>query len=140
MLHDTTNQPTKFRIKNTVEINDESRETYDYNSDTKFKTSMIMSKLCNYNDTCIHVKAAITVPNIAVQGAAVNDTNEKVIFKNCAPFTNCVRKTNNTRVDDAQDIGIVLPMYDLMEYVGAYSKTSRSLWQYYKYEPVSSRQ
>ena len=58
------------------------------------------------------------------QGAAVNNTNKKVIFKNCAPFTNCVSKINNTQVNDPQDINILMPMYSLIEYSDAYSKTS----------------
>ena len=48
-------------------------------------------------------------------GAAVNNTNKKVIFKNCAPFTNCIIEINNTQVDDAQDVDIVMPMYNLIE-------------------------
>ena len=58
------------------------------------------------------------------QGAAVNNTNKKVIFKNCAPFTNCVSKINNAQVNDPQDINILMPMYSLIEYSDAYSKTS----------------
>ena len=45
-----------------------------------------------------------------------------MIFKNCAPFTNCINKINNTEVDDAQDINIVMSMYNLIEYSDAYSK------------------
>ena len=71
----------KFRATNWVEINDESRRTYDYNSDIKFKTSMIMSNLCDYSDAYIRAKLTITVPNTATQGATVSNTNNKVIFK-----------------------------------------------------------
>ena len=67
---------------------------------------------------------------------AVNNTNKKVIFRNCAPFTNCITKINNTQVDDAQKNDIVMPMYNLIEYSDAYSKTSGSLWQYYRDKPV----
>ena len=70
------------------------------------------------------------------EGAAVNDVNKKVIFKNCAPFTSCIAKINNTQVDDAEDIDTVMPMYNLIEYSDAYSKTSGSLWQYYRDEPA----
>ena len=58
------------------------------------------------------------------QGAAVNNTNKKKKKKNCAPFTNCVSKINNTQVNDPQDINILMPMYSLIEYSDAYSKTS----------------
>ena len=79
LLDDTTyNRPSKFRIRNWVEINDESRETYNDNSYIKFKTSMIRSNLCNYGDAYIHVKGTIEVPNLAAAGAPVNNTNKKV--------------------------------------------------------------
>ena len=81
-----------------------------------FKTSMIRSNLCNYSDAYLLCKWTITIPNTAASGAAVNNTNKKVIFKNCAPFTNCITEINNTQVDGAQDIDIVMPMYNLMEY------------------------
>ena len=73
------------------------------------------------------VKGNITVNNTAA--AAVNSTNNKVIFKNCAPFTNCISKLNNAQIDNAEYIDIVMPMYILIEYSDNYSKTSGSLWQ-----------
>ena len=56
-------------------------------------------------------------------------------FKNCAPFTNCISEVNNTQVDNAKDIDIVMPMYNLIEYSDNYAKTSGFLWQYYRDEP-----
>ena len=97
---------------------------------------MIRSSLCDYSDACILVKGTITVPNTAAAGAAVNNTNKKVIFKNCAPFTDCITEINNAQVDDAQKIDVVMPMYNLIEYSDAYSNTSGSLWQYYRDEPA----
>ena len=97
---------------------------------------MIRSSLCDYSDPYIHVKGTITVPNMAAAGAAVNNTNKKVVFKNCALFTSCITKINNIQVDYAEDIDIVMPMYNLLEYSNAYLKTSGSLWQYYKDEPA----
>ena len=61
---------------------------------------------------------------------------KNVIFKNCALFTDCISKINNTRVDNAKDIDIVMPMYNLIEYSNNYSKTSGSLWQYCKDIPA----
>ena len=58
------------------------------------------------------------------------------MFKNCAPFTDCISKINNTQVDNAKDIDIVMPMYNLIEYSDNYSKTSGSLWQYCKEIPA----
>ena len=66
---------------------------------------------------------------MAVAGAVVNNTNKKVIFKNCPPSTDCITEINNTQVDDAQKIDIVTPMYSLIEHSDAYSNTSGSLWQ-----------
>ena len=97
LLDNTKNEPSKFRTRNWVEINDESRGTYYYNSDIKFKTSMIKSNLCHYSDAYVNVKATITVPRTAAKAAAVNNTNKKVIFKNCVPFINCVSEINNTQ-------------------------------------------
>ena len=59
--------------------------------------------------------------------ADANNTNEKVIFKNCAPFTDCISKINNTQIDNAKDIDIVIPIYNLIVYSDNYSKTSGSL-------------
>ena len=132
LLDNTTSQSSKFRTRNWVGINDELRGKYD-NSNIKFKMSMIKSNFCDYSDTYIPVKGTMIVPNMAT---AVNNTNKKVIFKNCATFSNCITEVNNTKVDDAENIDIVISLYNLIEYSDAYSKTSRSLWQYYRDEPV----
>ena len=63
---------------------------------------MIRSSLFDYSDAYILVKGTITVPNTEAAGAAVNNTNRKVIFKNCTPFTDCITEIYNTQVDDAQ--------------------------------------
>ena len=91
LLDHTKNQPSKFRTRNWVEINDESQGKYD-NSNIKLKTSMMRSNLCDYSDAYILLKRTITVPNTAAAGTAVNNTNKKVIFKKCALFTNCIRR------------------------------------------------
>ena len=88
-LNGVSNQPFKFRTKNWVEINDESRRVYAAGSDIKFKTTMLRSSLCDYSDAYILVKGNISVNNIAAAYADANNTNKKVIFKNCAPFTKC---------------------------------------------------
>ena len=95
---------------------------------------MIRSSLCDYSDAYILVKRTRTVPNTVAAGAAVINTNKKETFKICAPFTDCMTEINNTQVDDAQKIDVVMPMYNLIEYSGAYLKTSGSLWQYYRDE------
>ena len=133
---DTLNEPSKFRTRNWVEVNDESRGAYNVNSQIKFKTSMLKSSLCDYSDAYILVKGTITVNNTAAAGAAANNTNKKVILKNCAPFTNCISEINNTQIDNAKDIDIVMPMYNLIEYSDNYAKTTGSLWQYCKDIPA----
>ena len=112
MIDDASNQPSQFRTKNWVEINDGSRGTYNVNSQIKFKTTMLKSSLCDYSDAYIVVKGTITVNNTAAADADANNTNKKEVFKNCAPFTNCLSKIDNTQVDNAKDIDIVMPMYN----------------------------
>ena len=92
------------------------------------------SSLCDYSDVYMLVKGTITVNNTA--DADANNTNKKVIFKNCAPFTNCIIEINNIQIDNAKDIDIGMPMYNLIEYSDNYSKTSGSLWQYRKDIPA----
>ena len=130
--HDASREPSKFRIRNWVKVNDESRGTYNLNSQIKFKTTMPKPSLCDYSDVYILVKGTITVNNTAAADADANNTNKRVIFKNCAPFTNCISEINNTHVANAEDIDIVMPMYNLIEYSDNYSKTSGRLWQYCK--------
>ena len=129
-LDNTPSQPAKFKTKNWIEINDESRGTYNEDNQIRFKTSALRWSLRDYRDSYILVKGTITVEKKAVLGQATNNANKKVIFKNYAPFTNCISRINNTEVDDAHDIDVVMPMYNLIEYSNNYSKTSGILWQY----------
>ena len=136
LIDDASNQPSKFRTRNWVEINDESRGAYNVNSQIKFKTTMLKSSLCDYSDAYILVKGTISANNTAAAGAAANNTNKKLIFKNCAPFTNCISEINNMQIDNAKDIDILMPMYNLIGYSDNYAKTTGSLWQYCKDIPV----
>ena len=132
-----SNQPSKFRTKNWVEINDESRGTYNVNSQIKFKTTMLKSSLCDYSDTYILVKGTITITGAGDDAAArqADERDKGVVFKNCAPFTSRISGINNTQVDNAKDFNIVMTMYNLIEYSDNYVKTLGSLWQYYRDEP-----
>ena len=78
MLENTSNQPSKFKTKNWVEINDKSRGTYPVNRQINFKTSMLSSSLCDYSDACILVKGNISVNNTA---AADADANKIILIK-----------------------------------------------------------
>ena len=123
--------------------------TYTSN-DIKFKPTMLRSNLCDYADANILVKGTITItgnagaepnpdaPRTAAQLLAARQADERdkgVTFKNCAPFTKCISRINNTDIGTARDVDIVMPMYNLIEYSDNYSKTSGSLWQYYKDDP-----
>ena len=136
MLESTSDNLSKFRTRNWVEINDESRENYA-NGDIKFKTTMLRSNLCDYADSYILVKGTITITGAGDDAAArqADERDKEVTFKNCAPFTKCISRINNTDIDNAHDIDIVMPMYNLIEYSDNYSKTCGSLWQCYKDDP-----
>ena len=118
LIDETSNQPSKFRTKNCIEINDES-------------------SLCDYSDAYILVKGRITVNGRGADAAArqANEREKGVAFKNCASFTNCISEIDNTQVDNAKDIDIVMLMYNLIEYSDNYAKTTGSLWQYFRDEP-----
>ena len=101
---------------------------------------MLRSSLCNYSDAYMLVSPTITVPNtaatVAAAAAAAANNRKNIIIKNCAPFTNCISEISNTQIDNAKDIEIVMLMYNLIEYSDNYSKTSGSLWHYYRDEPL----
>ena len=136
LLDTGSNQLSKFRTRHWVEINDESRGTYTGN-DIKFKTTMLRSNLCDYADAYILVKGTITITG-AGNDAATRQADERdkgVTFKNCAPFTKCISRINNSDTDNAKDIDILMPMYNLIEYCDNYAQTSGGLYQCYKYGP-----
>ena len=137
LIDDTSNQLSKFRTRNWVEINDESRGAYNAASQIKFKTTMLKSSLCDYSAAYILVKGTITINGRGADAAArqADERNKVVSFKNCAPFINCISEINNTQIGNAKDIDIVMPMYNLIEYSDNYAKTSGSLWQYFRDAP-----
>ena len=142
LLVKTLNQPIKFRTKNQVETNDDLSGTCNTNSQIKFKTSMLRSILCDYSDVYVLVSGAITITGAGDNDAArrLNGRNKGVTFKNCAPFTDCISEINNTQIDNAKYIHVVMPTYNLNEYSHNYPKTSGNLWQYPNYnitEPES---
>ena len=136
MLNNESDQPSKFRTRNWLEINDESRGNYA-NSNIKFKTTMLRSNLCNYTDSYILVKGTITITGAGDNDAArrADERDKGVIFKNCAPFTKCISRINNTDIDNTQDMNIAMSMYNLIDYSDNYLKNSGSLWHYYKDYP-----
>ena len=97
MIDDASNQPSKFKTKNWVEINDDSRGTYNANIQMKFKSTMLKSSLCDYSDAYILVKGKITITGAGDNATArqADKIDKGVAFKNCAPFTNCKGEINN---------------------------------------------
>ena len=85
---------------------------------------MLKSRLCDYNDSYTLLSGTITIAGGEDNGAGKRaDKREKgVIFKNCAPFTDCISEINNTQIDNANDIDVVMPMYNVIEYSDNYSK------------------
>ena len=108
----------------------ESRRTYKASDQIKFKTSTISLNLCNYSDAYILISGTIANDGLGANYAAkqADERNKRVTFKSCAPFTECISKINNTQIDNAKDIKVVMPMYNLKEYSDNYSKISGSLW------------
>ena len=129
LLDNTPNQPTKIRTKNWVEVNDYSRGTYNTNSQIKFKTSMLRLNLCDYSDVYILVSGTVIITGAGAEDASkrLDEINKGVIFKNWAPFTDCISEINNTQINNAKYTDVVMPMYNLIEYSDNYSKTSGSL-------------
>ena len=124
MLENSQNQPTKFWTKNWVEKNDESRGTYNTDSHIKFKTLMLRSRSCDYSVAYILLSGTIAITRAGNDDAVrqLDEKNKGIIFKNCVPFTDCVSEINNTQVDNAKYIDIVMQMYNLIEYSDNYSK------------------
>ena len=119
-LDNTSNQPSKFKTKNLGEINDEPQEMYGKDNQVGFKTSILGSRLCNYSELYILFKGILTVENTICVGVAANNADKKVIFKNISPSSNCISKTNKMRVEDAHDIDVTIPTYNVIEYSDNY--------------------
>ena len=133
LLDKEATQPSNFRTKKWVEIIDDGRRMYSTNNQIRFETPMLKSNLCGYSDAYILAKGTITAVNTAAADANIN-TN--VIFINCAPFTDCISEINNAQVDNAQNLDIVMPMYNLIEYSDNYAMRSGILYQCYRDEPA----
>ena len=100
-------------------------------TNVKFESKVIKSSLCDCQDTYILVTGNITVTG--------SDANTRVAFKNCASFTKCITHINDEYVDNADNLDIIMPMYNLIEYSDNYSDTSGSLWQFKRDEsPVTN--
>ena len=108
----------------------QSEGNYNVNKEIRIKTSMLRSDLCDFNDAYIVVKGDITLEG----DNDANKRNKNLAFKNNAPFINCISKINGVKIDNAEDLDVVMPMYNLLEYSKNYKKATGSLWNYYRDE------
>ena len=111
--------------------------TFNENKSIRFKTPMLRSNLCDYSDAYILVKDTIMVTALGVNNDANNirdKRNRPLILKNNAPFVSCITRINGELIEDADDLDIVMPMYNLLEYSKNYRKTLGSLYNYYRDE------
>ena len=120
----------RFVTKKWIEVYDQSEGNHDVNKEIRIKTSTLRSDLCDFSDAYIVVKGNITVTE-------PNNTKKikAVVFKNNARFINYISKINGVKIDNAKDLDVVMPMYNLLEYSKNYNKTTGSLWNYYRDEP-----
>ena len=121
----------RFVTKKWIKVYDQSEGNYRLNKEIRIKTSMLRSGLCDFNDAYIFVKG-----NITLEGDNdANKRNKNLAFKNNAPFINCLSKINGVKIDNAEDLDVLIPIYNLLEYGKNYRKTTGSLWNYYRDEP-----
>ena len=127
---------SKFFTREYVRINS-LLNTYNENKSIRFKTPMLRSSLCDYSDAYILVKGTITVTAPGNNNDANNIRDKKnrpVILKNNAPFVSCLTRINGELIEDANDLDIVFPMYNLLKYSKNYRKTIGSLYNYHRDE------
>ena len=126
LLGDADNESSKFAARKWYVINDQNNTDYgEGNEDSttvKFETKVIKSNLCDYSDAYILVTGNIT--------ATGGDAKTRVAFKNCTLFRKCIAHINNEHVDNADNLDIIMPLYNLIEYSDNYSDTLRSLRQF----------
>ena len=111
--------------------------TYNENKSIRFKTPMLRSNLCDYSDAHVLVKGAIIVTTPGVNNNANNirdKRNRPVILKNNVPFVSCITRINGELIEDADDLHMVMSMYNLLEYSKNYRKIIGSLYNYYRDE------
>ena len=120
----------RFVTKKWAKFYDQSGGNYNVNKEVRIKTSMLRSDLCDFSDAYIIVKGTITVT-----GPDKAKRNKSVTLKNNAPFINCISKIDGIKIDNAEDLDVVMPMYNLLENSKNYGKTTGSLWSYYRDEP-----
>ena len=134
LLDSESESLSKFVTRQYVKVNSLSN-TYNENKSIRFKTPMLRSDLCDYSDAYILVNGTIAVNGIVngVENEIVR-RDRPLILKNNTPFVSCMTKINNEFVKDADDLDVVIPIYNLLEYSKNYRKTIGSLYNYYRDE------
>ena len=128
-----------FATKKWYLINDENNTNYGVNKDTganapdtiKYNTRVLKPNLCDCPEVYILLDGTIRAVAANAAGAAA----VRLALKNCAPFTKCNLEINDEHVDTAEDLDIVMPMYNLIEYSDNYQDSSATLYQYKRDEP-----
>ena len=147
----------RFVTKKWIEVYDQSEKNSNVNKEIRIKIPMLRLDLCDFSHAYILVRGNTTVDkkaftaddfedpnNTAANTTASDNANnnefgkKKLILKNNAAFINCITKINDIKIDNAEDLDVVMPMYNLVEYSKNYEKTTGSLWNYYRDEPNSS--
>ena len=112
LLNDSDNQSSKFATRKWYIINDQNNGQYDRGNENdstiKFETKVIKPDLCDYSGAYILMTGDTKVTDVAA--------NTNVAFKNCAPFTRCATHINDEHVATAENLDIIMPMYNLIEY------------------------
>ena len=130
MLDNIPDKVPRFITKKWREVFDQSGGTYSTSKQIRFKIPMLRCDLCDYNDSCIVVTGKITVID-----PDNNVYDKKLALKNNAPSISCILKINGTLAENADDLEVVVPLYNLLEYSKNYRKTTGSLWNYYGDKP-----
>ena len=114
----------KYVTKKWIEVYDQSEKNYSIDKEIRIKTPMLRSDLCDFSNAYIVVKGDIIVtsPNNAKR-------NKSVTFKNNAPFINCITKINGIKIDNAEDLDVVMPMCNLLQYSKNYKKSNRKFME-----------
>ena len=131
LLSDSNNESSKFATRKWYIINDQNNGKYgrrnENDSTIKFETKIIKPNLWDYSDAYILMTGDIKVEDVAA--------NINVAFKNCAPFTRWVTHINDEHVETAENLDIIMPMYNLIRYFDNYAGSSGSLYQFKRDEP-----
>ena len=121
----------RFVTKKWIKFYDQPEKNYSPNKEVGIKTSMLRSDLCDFSDAYIVVEGTITFEG----DNDASKQNKSLVFKNNVPFVNCISNINGVKIDNVEDLDVIIPMYNLLEYSKNYRKTTGSLWNYYRDKP-----